>query len=142
MLYPHVMQHRVRGCTLQRSLNDWPTFAYWSSSSCGHFTSAHLILQQRNTICGRFTTCVRRAVVSSRGPSTRGCITIDRRSISRLTSDWPSATFWKSPVLLTEPVDTEVSRSRSTNQGFIRNLRCNHISVQIQRSPAPCPSGH
>ena len=29
---PHVMQHRVRGCTLQRSLKDWPTFAYRSSA--------------------------------------------------------------------------------------------------------------
>ena len=78
---PHVMRHRVRGCALQRSLNDWIGLEL----VC-HFTSAHLIHQQRNIICGRFTTCMRRVVViSSRGPSTRGRFTIDRRSISRLT---------------------------------------------------------
>ena len=71
-------------------------------SSCVHLTSAHLILQQRNTICERFTTCKRRVVViGSRGPSTRGRLTIDRRSISRLTSDLPSATCKRTPVLLT-----------------------------------------
>ena len=97
-------------------------------SSCVHLTSAHLILHQRNTICERFTTCMRRVVViSSRGPSTRGRFTIDRRSISRLTSDLLSTTSRRTPVLLTEHVDTKVSRSRSTNQGSIRNLRSNHI---------------
>ena len=71
-------------------------------SSCVHLTSAHLILQQRNTICERFTTCMRHVVViGSRGPSTRGRLTIDRRSISRLTSDLPSATCRRTPVLLT-----------------------------------------
>ena len=39
-------------------------------------------------------------------------------------------------MLLIEHVDTKVSRSRSTNQKFIRNLRSN------QRSPAPCPTDH
>ena len=42
-------------------------------------------------------------------------------------SDLPSATCRRTPVLLTEHVDTEVSRSRSTNQSFIRNLRSNHF---------------
>ena len=86
-------------------------------SSCVHITSAPLILQQWNTICERFTTCMRRVVViSSRGPSTRGRLTIDRRSISRLTSDLPSSTCRRTPVLLTEHVE-----------GFIRNLRSNHL---------------
>ena len=49
------------------------------------------------------------------------------RTISRLTSDLPSAACRRSPVFLTEHVDTKVSRSRSTNQGFIRNLRSNHL---------------
>ena len=53
-------------------------------SPCVHLTSAHPILQQRNTICERFTTFMRRVVVtSSRGPRTRGCFTMDRRSTSR-----------------------------------------------------------
>ena len=47
-------------------------------------------------------------------------------------SDLPSATCRRTLVLLTAHVDTKVSRSRSTNQGFIRNLRSN----------PPCPSGH
>ena len=44
-------------------------------------------------------------------------------------------------MLLAEHFDTEVSRSRSTNQGFIRNLRSNHL-CPVPRSPAPCPTDH
>ena len=68
---PHV-QHWVRGCALQRSLNDWPTFVYRSSAH----VSLHKCTFQSPTTEHSLRTLHQVVVAVS---------TIDRRSISQLT---------------------------------------------------------
>ena len=108
-----------------------------------HFTSVHLILQQRNTNCGRFTTCMRRVVVtSSRGPTTRGRFTID----PKIHQPAHLQTYRLPPVgghLCCSP-NTLTPRSPEAVPPTKLSFATwdSTISVQFQRSPAPCPSGH
>ena len=63
---------KFRGCTLQRSLDDWPTCVLTSrraSRSVSYTSSAQLDVQRHCTVCERFPAC-RHAVRCS---DSRGC---------------------------------------------------------------------
>ena len=68
--------------------------------------------------------------------STRGCHRLKIHQSACLQT-LPSATCRRTRFLFTEHTDTQVSRSRSASQGFIRNL-----AAQFQRSPTQCPKDH
>ena len=120
-----VMRHRVRGCTLQRSLNDWPTFAYRSSAHVSlHECTSHSPTTEHHlrTLHHVYETCCCHQLTRS-----KYSWPFPQSAEDRSPSDLPPATCGRTPVLLAEHVDTKVSRSRSTNQGLIRNLRSNHL---------------
>ena len=120
------MQYRVRGCLLQRSLDNWPTLASLQSMCTPHKCTSHSPTTKHHlrTPCN----VLRHVAAAKLTRSKYSWPFCHRPKIHQpVIPDMLSATCGRTPVLLTEHVDTKVSRSRSTNQGFVRNLRSNHL---------------
>ena len=86
---------KFRGCTLQRSLDDWPTCgsvprrAYRSVHTLSH---VRLDVQRHCTVCERFPTCRHAVVAQIHEVIARVCSVFDRNPIDRFTTDMLSAT--------------------------------------------------
>ena len=84
---------KFRGCTFQRSLDDWPTCVLLAGLQIRSYTSrARLDVQQHCTVCERFPTCRHAVVAQIHEVSTRVCCIFDRNPIDRHTADMLSAT--------------------------------------------------
>ena len=114
---------KFRGCTLQRSLDDWPTCG---SVPCRAYRSGHTLhraqldVQRHCTVCERFPTC---RCSDSRGHCS--CLFRLRSKSHRPVHHRHTVCHLResAEVLFTEPINSLFSRSHSTISGFTRIMR-------------------